>query len=448
MSGTEPFLHGDDDRTMLVPQPGGRISSDPASLPAKELPASGVVSSSPRAIDPASVKLSGRGLNPIVRAATHLLDLVMPLRTMTGHTNLEELRQQLVHVIKNFEHELRSHRIDAEQIAAGRYVLCTFLDETISSTPWGGDGAWATKSLLVHFHNEAWGGEKVFIILQRLSQDPKSNLHVLELIYLCLALGLEGRYRVREGGRDQLETLRERLSRMIQLQRGSYERELSPHWKGVTDQRNSVLGGIPVWIFAVAVGAIIVGIHFRLNFLLNRALDPVSETLRQVHVNTPKSTASIPVTPLSPTPVLRLSEFLKNDLAQGLVSVVEMPDRSIVTLRGDGVFASGSSEILQDSKALIGRIGDALSKLAGRVTVVGHTDDLRISSPRFPSNLELSKARADSVLKELASRAEPESRYTVIGRGAMEPLVPNNSALNRARNRRVDIILLNSVAQQ
>ena len=63
----------------------------------------------------------------------------------------------------------------AEQITAARYVVCTMLDEAASrDTPWGA-GVWARQSLLVMFHNETWGGEKVFQLLARLAQKPAQH---------------------------------------------------------------------------------------------------------------------------------------------------------------------------------------------------------------------------------------------------------------------------------
>ena len=79
-----------------------------------------------------------------------------------------------------------------ESIIAARYILCTFLDETAASTPWGSGGVWATDTLLVRFHNETWGGEKVFLLLSKLAEDPRRNRDLLQLIYACLALGFEG----------------------------------------------------------------------------------------------------------------------------------------------------------------------------------------------------------------------------------------------------------------
>jgi len=183
---------------MLIPTPGGRRAD------ATPPPAAATSSARPAA----TVVLHGNGLNPLVRAANPLLDLVVPLRFMATAPDMDGLRERLIAAVQAFEQQARASHADAETVAAARYALCTFLDETISSTPWGG-GVWNSRSLLVHFHNEAWGGEKFFLILQRLSQDARSNLDVLELMYLCLALGLEGRYRVIERGLDQLATLRE-----------------------------------------------------------------------------------------------------------------------------------------------------------------------------------------------------------------------------------------------
>ena len=70
---------------------------------------------------------------------------------------------------------------------------------------------WSRHSLLVTFHNETWGGEKFFQLLAKLAQNPQQHAHLLELMYYCLALGFEGRFRIVDNGRTQLETLKQRL---------------------------------------------------------------------------------------------------------------------------------------------------------------------------------------------------------------------------------------------
>ncbi|TFW31985.1 type IVB secretion system protein IcmH/DotU [Massilia horti] len=431
-----PGAQPDSDRTILVPTPGRRRA---AASPAPGGPAAGqpAVAATPRGQSAALPCTSG--VNPLVAAANPLLDLVVPLRVMASHADVEGLRQQLVGAIKKFEADARAAMIDFEAVAAARYALCTLLDETISSTPWGAGGVWASRSLLVAFHNEAFGGEKFFVILQRLCQDPRANLHVLELFYVCLALGLEGRYRVLDGGRGQLDVLRERLQQLIAKERGAFEAELSPHWKGAGRTGSSLRKFVPLWIIAGVAALVLLALHLAFSFSLNRKSDPVYAALQRIAVAAPLATTRPkPEVPAQP----RLSKWLQQDIERALVGVTETADRSTVTLHGDGVFASGRAEVIDAFEPLLGRIGEALRTVPGKVLVIGHTDDVPSASAQFPSNWALSKARAAAVVDLLARRAGPASRYAIEGRGETEPLVPNTSAANRARNRRVVIILL------
>jgi type VI secretion system protein ImpK len=379
------------------------------------------------------------GVNPLVGAANPLLDLVVPLRVMATHPNIEGLRSQLVAAIKKFESDAKAAGCAQEAIAVARYSLCTFLDETISSTPWGGSGAWASRSLLVAFHNEAFGGEKFFVILQRLCQQPSVNLHVLELMYICLALGLEGRYRVLDGGRGQLELLRERLQQLIRKERGPAEPALSLRWRGTNEKRPGLLRLVPLWVIAAVAGIILLAVHLGFSFLLNRQSDPVYAALQRIRLVAPT-----PPAPVANPPV-RVAKFLAPEIERGLVSVTETPDRSTIVLHGDGVFRSGSAEVESAYEPLLKRIGEALRPVPGKVIVIGHTDDVPSTSARYPSNWALSKGRAAQVVRMLEVQAGPPSRYSVEGRGETEPLVPNDSPANRARNRRVVIIVLTPV---
>jgi type VI secretion system protein ImpK len=433
----------DPDRTMLVPAPGGRraapapaASTPPEPPPVLSTPATG-----------APVQLHGEGLNPLVRAANPLLDLVTPLRRMAAHPDIEALRMQLIGAVKTFETAARAAQVAHDQIAAARYALCTLLDETISATPWGGGGAWASRSLLVAFHNEAFGGEKFFLILQKLSQAPKDNVAALELMYLCLALGLEGRYRVIENGRSQLDALRERLQGLIAQQHAPVEAELSPHWMGASGKGEALWRMVPVWIMAAFAAVLLIVLQLFLGHRLGAASDPVFTSLLSLKTAPPPAAVPpAPPVPAAPAPP-RLAGFLAREIEQGLVGVVDSADRSVVTLRGDGMFASGSGDVSGAYRTLLGRIGDALRTVPGKVIVAGYTDNTKPGlSARFPSNFELSKARATAVRDLLAARAGPTDRYKVEGHGEADPLGTNDTAAGRARNRRVEIVLLTPAA--
>ena len=427
----------DPERTMMgIPTPGGRRSGGQASAQPGPGPR-------PNAQEATALIHSGTGLNPLVRAANPLLALIVPLRYMVSHTNLEELRVQLTNAIKVFEAEARAGQVDTDAIAAARYALCTFLDETISSTPWGGNNAWSSRSLLVSFHNEAFGGEKFFLIMQRLAQDPRKNLYTLELLYLCLALGMEGRYRVVDNGRSQLESLRERLQLMIRKERGEYEADLSVRWRGTAVQAKSIIRVIPIWVMVAAVLTLLVIWQVSYGFFLSRASDPVFSGLGRLKVD---KVVILPTPPAPPKPIMRVARFLEDDIKALRVDVKETADRSIITIRGKGFFPPGSAQVEPEFAGLMQRIGEALKTVNGKVQVIGHTDDQRPGfGARFPSNYELSKARASSVQRMLEASTRQPERYSVEGHADTEPLVENNSVDNRARNRRVDIIVMATV---
>jgi type VI secretion system protein ImpK len=419
----------DPDATMLIPTPGGRRAA----------PAPPSAAAAPGPAAAAAAGVPGRGLNALVRAANPLLALVVPLRVNAQPPDLQQLRERLALAIRTFESEARAGGVDIEAIAAARYALCTLLDETIASTAWG-SGVWGTRSLLVAFHNEASGGEKVFLILQRLSQDAGANIDLLELIWLCLSLGLEGRYRLIERGHEQLATLRERLLQLIRQQRGAYEADLSPQWRGEAVQSAAALRRIPLWVLAAAACVLLVLAQLVASVLLNRSSDPVFAGLSKIRV------AALPVAVAAPLPApaapSRLAGFLAPEVAQADQTLRETAERTVVTLRGDGMFASGSAEVQDKFAPLLARIGDALRTLPGKIVVVGHTDDTKPGlSARFPSNYDLSKARAAGVMAALAQRAGPAERYVAEGRGDTEPQVANDTPAHRARNRRVDIVV-------
>ena len=124
------------------------------------------------------------------------------------------------------------------------------------------------------------------------------------------------------------------------------------------------------------------------------------------------------------------------------MKVEEGNGKASILIGGDGLFASGSINVKESFRPLLERVAWALNQTEGRVAVIGHTDNVPIRSLRFPSNWHLSQARAEAVANILAARIDRPERVSSEGRGSAEPLAPNDTASNRARNRRVEILLL------
>lgn len=142
---------------------------------------------------------------------------------------------------------------------------------------------------------------------------------------------------------------------------------------------------------------------------------------------------------------MQVSELLQDEIAQGQIEIETVGMKIIIRIQQKGVFASGSDYIEDRFLPVIDKIREALVTIPGRISVEGHTDDVPVSGGRFRSNWALSSARAVSFAEELFVAPElDESRFQVVGHGSVSPLVPNIDAESRARNRRVEIIIIRS----
>lgn len=421
----DPFAQLDGQRTFIKPTPGGFTGSRPVE--------GATVVGDAQAAEGA---LAEHGLNPLLAVANKLLMTVPQIRKTRQVADPAALRAALAQSVRDFEAAAHQRGIPPERVMAARYVLCTMLDEAAGDTPWGGSGVWGRNSLLASFHNEVFGGEKVFQLMARLAEKPDQNRDLLELIYAAVALGFEGRYRVIDNGRAQLEAVRDKLAQIIRQQRGPYAPALAQHWQGQPMQRRRALSWLPLAVTAALALLLLVGIYTVFVFRLGSITDPVYGQIQSLRL-------APPVAPVAqPAPVPRLAQFLQADIKASLVAVRDEVDRSVVTVRGDGLFPSGSATLVPEREVLMGRIADALAKVGGAVLVTGHTDNQPLRTARFPSNWHLSEERAREVRDLLIARGVQADRVKAEGRADGEPVAPNDTPANRALNRRVEITLL------
>ena len=187
-------------------------------------------------------------LNSLVAAASEVLSEVVRLKHAKTREDLAPLNRRLTNAGREFEVRAAQNGAESSEVMTARYVLCTVVDEAVVTTVWGSESEWSKISLLSSFHSETFGGEKVFSLLEQLSKNPVRHLPMLELLYLCLALGFEGKYRVQPRGMLELEGIRDALYRQIRQLRGDVPRELSPQWQGLSQQRRHLVRIVPAWM--------------------------------------------------------------------------------------------------------------------------------------------------------------------------------------------------------
>ncbi|MFZ7104602.1 MAG: OmpA family protein [Peptococcaceae bacterium] len=141
-------------------------------------------------------------------------------------------------------------------------------------------------------------------------------------------------------------------------------------------------------------------------------------------------------------------ENLKNDLSEVLHEldnriIVETDQRGVILRFEDNVlFDKGKAELKADSKEVLLRVAELLKKIDNSIRVEGHTDDLPIHTPQFPSNWELSTSRATNVLRYLLEHDLEPKQLSAVGYGEYHPIAPDKDEESRKKNRRVDIVIL------
>ena len=438
MPSDDPFFAPQpDDRTIIRPVPGGKRSDI-------QIPASAKAPSPPKAPSPKITQaLPTLGcLSSLEKASSGLLALLTRISGSYSQSDPKELKNKIIQEIQQFQIAAQAEDVDPQTISSARYVMCTVLDEAVLNTPWGSNSDWSQQSLLSLFHKEVSGGERFFHLLKSLAQNPAKNRGILELMYLCMALGFQGRYRLMEDGKNKLAGIREWLYQILQQERGAGEQALSPHWEGVKDQRNPLARFVPLWVFGSVAAALLAIMFSIFLFQLNSDSDPVFRQIFGIKPPVLQIATPEPVYEPAPTPQITLSMLLADEIENKQLKVAELVQRSTVTIQGDNLFTSGSTTVNRSLIPLLHRIAEALNQLTGEVLITGHSDNVPIRSSRYPSNWHLSKARADAVANIIQQNLSSPDRTIIEGRSDLDPIAPNTTRKGRAKNRRVEVTLL------
>jgi len=438
----DPFAEPSDvEATIIRPAPGGR-SSAAAPRPA---PASPQAAAGP---------LPTTGANPLIAAAAPLLAAAVRIGAGRGqHPDPERLRRGMVEAVREFEKRALATGLDTRSLRAARYALCATIDDLVLSTPWGSTSTWAAQSLTSIFHNEVSGGERFFDILQDMEKDLGRHSAVVELMYLCTSIGFEGRYRVMPRGIAALTELRDSVYRTIRQRRGDFERELSPRWRGLETGYKPLAQRVPLWWLAIGTLAVACLIYVFFDFSLAGGSDLTFNALAELPphgaIAVPRPVVVPPPPPPTPEVLAAANsaapdffKFLAPEIKQGLVKVFEDPQSITVRLVNRNMFASGSASLSHSYLPLLDRIGTELQKTQGDILINGYTDNQPIHTVQFPSNWQLSQARADAVAKVIKAKLSDAKRIRAVGKGDADPIASNATPQGRELNRRTEIVLM------
>jgi type VI secretion system protein ImpK len=352
---------------------------------------------------------------------------------------------QVAQAIQQFEVDARAAGAPNDQVETAKYALAASADDIVQNLPSEDSRVWTQYSMLVRFFNERMGGVRFFKELDRAKQNPAVNLGLLEVMHACLSLGFEGVYRA-GGGPGALQTIRRDLYETIRRAQPKTIEDLSPHWRG----QNIPLAGsrlqVPIWAAAAVAGVVLLGSYLYLRNSLSGQAEALAIKMAAIHPNTELAIArEIPVKPppdpqpKASTQLQRIRAALAKEILAHQLDADQSATTIFVRIGSLVLFPSGGARVNDSFSPIASKIAAALDHEPGPIHVDGYTDSDPIRTVTFPSNFELSEARAKSVAAVLKPGLARPDRLAVSGKGADNPVAPNDTEQNKSKNRRVEV---------
>lgn len=440
-----------------APQP---VPGQPGYAPGPQFPDASVQPAPPP--QPAGPKIAftdalrGAGLdvssstNPIVAAAADLLILLGRLRTGLVEMQAVPLRDHVVREIGQFVQRAQEQGISPEDIRDARYALAATADDIVQKIPGADVAYWTQYSMAAELLNDRNAGIGFFTVLEQVMAYPSQRQQVLELLYVCLSLGFEGKYRTEANGLVMLSRIRQEVYQRLRSVTARPEPALSHKWLPVVLNGKRASARMPLWIVGAVAGAMVVAVFASLSWILSNDAQAANAKIlamhdrdRDIQIERAADTGYTDDYEADTTGQLeRILAQLAPDIEAGTISVAEKGDYIAVRLGRSIQFRSGSSDLQVNIDGLIGRIGAVLEGEPGEIILEGHSDTVPLrGTGRYRTNEALSEARAQTVRDVLASYLSDAARMSVIGLGPAEPLDLSGTREAHATNRRVEILL-------
>jgi type VI secretion system protein ImpK len=216
--------------------------------------------------------------NALLAAAMPLIVMAIRLRSAAAPVNPQRLSQLLTESVREFDNDVMHRNVRHEIALVARYILCCTVDESVLLGSWGVASGWAHRSLLRTFHNEANGGARFFTLLDHALLRPHDCRDLLELFYVCLSMGFEGRLHFDPAGRTRIDMLRQQLSGFLYTDPAPASARSNVWGRSVLPvQKPPLWRGIALLTLALAIGY--GGLRLSLDSLTQSAVEQVQQAL-------------------------------------------------------------------------------------------------------------------------------------------------------------------------
>ncbi len=259
----------EDDKTVFMPL-------DPSKQKTQPQPSSDIEISPSLAFAKLSQFDYLAGPNKLVEYASELFALHYEITNGSFQSHVEQLRLSLNDALTKFTLRSQQNGVSDKSLRSARYIICTFIDESVLSTEWGRSSDWSRQSMLSTNFNESWGGE-VFYKIRLYSLEHLSEfIDVFELCYICLCLGFKGQYATNPNGQMVMDRIKRESFQVIQEYRGHSDTAgLSPSWESDYEKKKPLRQKNSLWLVSIISIAVLICIYGALSIFLNSTITPV-----------------------------------------------------------------------------------------------------------------------------------------------------------------------------
>jgi type VI secretion system protein ImpK len=209
--------------------------------------------------------------------ASECFILILQLRATTEYGSADVLKTRVIEMFDKFENNARRIGIDNEKVRLAKFALVAFLDETIISSEWSAKNEWLTEPLQIKLFDTFNAGEEFFTNMSTLRQRTGANKDILEIYYLCLSLGFNGKYQLQSP--ENLRRIIDDLN--LELHPEAYRSIdlLSPNGKPKQSIVQTVKTGLPLWVYPLSAIVILLLFYIIMSFSISGKLDDVLDIL-------------------------------------------------------------------------------------------------------------------------------------------------------------------------
>ncbi|MGZ3417817.1 MAG: type IVB secretion system protein IcmH/DotU [Polyangiales bacterium] len=215
-----------------------------------------------------------------------VLTLATQLGTARDLPSMEILQRRIESLFDQMAKKAQEASVPDADVADAKYALVAFIDEQILRSPWPGRQQWMARPLQLTYYNENTAGEGFFHRMDALSREPQ-RAHVFEIYYLCLALGFQGVYAVRNDG-EGLAAMTDRGASLLSRQLASGD-VISPHGDPTDARRTGRRTDLPV--VAVGIGSLVVAlvVFVVLKVVLGSSVSSAVDSMNKVQTSVAQS---------------------------------------------------------------------------------------------------------------------------------------------------------------